>query len=251
MLSNILDLITLTSIFWVPLIVLSILSQHLVHLIGRKTVIGIGIIGVPIHEISHLTACLCCNHKIVGFGLYKPCIDGTLGYVNHQYRRTWITPICLLLIGLAPLIGGWLSFGLLTSLLRPDLAHFFSNYSINIQNAEQAMTFLSMFQKSIFTTGGVINTFVWMVLGFSILLFSVPSRADFQGCKWAVITLLCAFGLWFAVVPSLASQTIYSTVLYLSVLAAPLYIIILLLLPFLVGLTIKRVITRQVPELID
>jgi hypothetical protein len=222
-----------------------------VRLLGRKTVIGIGIIGVPIHEFSHMLACVCCNHKILGFALYLPCKDGTLGYVNHQYRRTWITPICLLLIGLAPLIGGWLSFGLLTSLLRPDLAHFFSNYSINIQNSEQAMTFLSMFTNATFTSGGALNTLVWMVLGFSILLFSVPSKADFQGCKWAVITILSAFGLWFAIAPSLAVQTIYSTVVFLSLLAVPLYIIILLLLPFLAALSLKKIFMGTEPELID
>jgi hypothetical protein len=245
MLLNLTDLLLLSSAIWLPLFLLSLLSQFLVRLLGKRVTVIIGIIGVPIHEASHMLACILCNHKIKGFALYKPCLDGTLGYVNHEYRRSWISPLCLLLIGMAPLIGGWLVFGALTAALRPDLAQFFSSYSGNIANIEQAMTFLSMFAGSIFSTGGILKTIIWMIIGFSILLFSVPSRADFNGCKNAVITLIALLAIWFWLFPAFSLQTIEKIIGFLTLLAGPLYVVLLILLPALGLLWIRRVLVPK------
>jgi len=242
LLENLINLLLLSSIIWVPLILLSLLSQFFVCLLGKRIVVIIGIVGVPVHEMSHMVACILCNHKIKGFALYKPSLDGTLGYINHEYRRSWISPLCLLLIGMAPLIGGWLVFGALTAALRPDLAQFFSLYSGNIANIDEAMTFLSMFAGSIFSTGSILKTIIWMIVGFSILLFSVPSRADFNGCKSAVITLIALLAIWFWLLPTLTLQTIEKIIGFLTLLAGPLYVVLLILLPVFIVLWIKRVL---------
>lgn len=171
-----------------PLLILSQVHVFVVRLLGRRITLCLGVIGVPLHELSHLIAATLCGHKIDKVSLYSPRSDGSLGFVAHSFKRRWYTPLALLIIGLAPLAGGYLSFMAVTYLLRPDL------FALLSQAASSGSIFSDVswwsFITQVFTGVSFAAAAAWCVTSISILLFCVPSRSDFHGCKSAVILLI-------------------------------------------------------------
>lgn len=193
-LDALLRFVAITSVIWLPCALLSIVSTKLVSLLGRRKTIALGVIGVPAHELSHAIVALLCNHKIVGMSLFtfKPSMDGTLGYVNHQYRKSWLSPFALLAIGLAPIFGGILGLYALTFALRPDVLQIFIGYELTVTDLESAITVFGFIGNTVIA-GDFWITLIWLLGAFSIVLFSVPSPADFQSCRPAVFSMLALF----------------------------------------------------------
>lgn len=231
MLSAILNLVTGTSVIWVPILVMSVLSQKMMAWIGRRAVLTLGIIGVPCHELSHAIMIIIFRYKITTMAMYSPSDDGSLGFVNFQYRKSWFSPMALLLIGLAPLIGGWLAFTGLTMILRPDLMSYISNAIGEIHTATQAWQFIYQFTQIILRTDNYLKTIVWMLCGFSLLLFCVPSKADFNGCKKGMLVLLVGYVVWVYLYPVQAVGNFNAIIPMLAVIAAPMYIGLLIIIP--------------------
>lgn len=224
----ILQALLLTSTLWLPLVIMSFLSQKMMAMIGRKAVLIIGLIGIPIHEASHLIACVLFNHKVIDMALYKPSLDGTLGYVSYQYKPSWISPFACLFIGIAPLFGGWVAFLGLTYGIRPDLYHVIIMNIGAIESLQSALHFLYEF-VALILNGPFIKTFLWVICSFSILLFCIPSRADFSGCKKAIFYVLGIFIVWTFLDAEKAMSTLTSISPVLTLIAAPMYLGIILL----------------------
>ena len=185
---QLLTLMLTTSVLWLPVVSLSFLSHQLVRLLGSKITLAMGCIGVPVHEISHALIALLMGHRIVGMSLYRPSCDGTLGYVNHQYRPTWFSPLALFLIAIAPLSGGFLALYGVTALLRPDILYLTKDIFVNIHS----LTELIDIGRSIVVmlwNGEVFATVLWLFASLSICLFCVPSKTDLRGCKRFFILL--------------------------------------------------------------
>lgn len=65
-----------------------------------------GLVLVPLHEISHLTACVLFRHKVTKVCLYNfKSNDGTLGFISHSWNsRSVYQSVGCFFIAIAPLI---------------------------------------------------------------------------------------------------------------------------------------------------
>ena len=78
--------------------------------LGRNAIMVTGVIGTPIHELSHALTALIFGHKITDIKLFqRPDRDGVMGYVNHAYNAKNIYhQVGNFFIGIAPIFGGLL-----------------------------------------------------------------------------------------------------------------------------------------------
>ena len=86
--------------------------------------VATGLIGTPIHELSHAFFCILFCHRITAIRLWSPhASGGNLGYVTHTYkkRNLW-HQIGNFFIGVAPILGGTAVLFLLMWLLLPGVA---------------------------------------------------------------------------------------------------------------------------------
>jgi hypothetical protein len=93
----------------------------LVSAFGVRAALVTGWIGVPIHEVSHVVACLVFMHEIEEVRLFTPNEDdGSLGLVRHHapVGNPW-AEIGRFFIGVAPLLGGALALFVVARLLLP------------------------------------------------------------------------------------------------------------------------------------
>lgn len=97
---------------------------------GRVICYLTGLIGTPIHELSHALMCLLFGHSIREMRLFRIDLkSGVLGYVNHTYnRRNLYHVIGNYFIGIAPILGGTCFLLVMLKLLMPEASTAFGAY---------------------------------------------------------------------------------------------------------------------------
>ncbi len=194
---------------------------------GPKILLITGVIGTPIHELSHALMCLIFGHKITEIKLYNPkSDDGTLGYVNHTYnKRNIYHQIGNFFIGIAPILCGSGVLLLLMYLLIPDTSAtvLAEIKEIGLSNNDVGAYF-GAFWKIItslfnFSNMGDYRWWIFIVLALLISSHMELSLADIKGSLSGLAFILAIFlvmdVILYFVAPS-ALQTVTSAMAYFS-----------------------------------
>ncbi len=159
---------------------------------SRAVCLATGIIGTPIHELSHAILCIAFGHRITEMKLFQVDDEsGTLGYVNHSYNpKNWYHQIGNYFIGVAPLFGGSIFLYLLMTQFVPS-GYLFMNTLINeildIYSGKLGLELIPVIFKSvlatvekIFFSNFGINTVIFILISFCIALHMNLSTADIR-----------------------------------------------------------------------
>lgn len=229
---------------------------------GVKVLLATGIIGTPVHELSHALACVIFWHKITDIKLYQPgSTDGTLGYVTHTYNpRNVYQQIGNFFIGIAPILGGSGVIILLMYLCTPQvfsgvIQQIKEIFALNLNTFEAGSfkALLSRFLEIIKTIFNYENMKNWRWWIFIVLSVMIASHMELSGPDMlgglkgfvfvAVIMLIADVILFFVYKPALASMTgamvsFAATVVGFLIISA-LFVLALILLAVVIRLIIK------------
>lgn len=206
-LGSLLNFATSVSMSVFCFIVIVYLRNRIAELSNRYLYVCFGVVGVPVHEFSHLIVAILTGHKIEEVQFFKPGSDNSLGYVSHSYRPSMISPFTNLLIGIAPLFGGTLAFVMLTKGLMPELVTYLkSNVELsNVLNGDLS-SFIpnveSLCDVVLFSSTNSFQTALWLFLSYSVIVYSVPSKADLSQSKMGVLFLCVVICLLSIFTPS-------------------------------------------------
>lgn len=151
-----------------------------------------GIIGTPVHELSHAAMCIVFRHKIKKIKLFG--IDkrkGTLGYVQHSFnpRNLW-QRIGNFFIGIAPVVSGSFVILLLMLLFLPNVFSQVTSVlsttaggSLSIDTFRQIGFAVPAVFKLIFAPENLENRRLWIfaLLAVTIAIHMELSTADIKG----------------------------------------------------------------------
>ena len=167
---------------------------------GPRILLATGIVGTPIHELSHALFCLIFGHKIVEMKLYQPgSDDGTLGYVSHTFNpRNIYHQIGNFFIGVGPILGGSGVLLLLMWGLTPEL---FGGVLETLGGLEPFADFSSVGEYMGALWEVVVQIFagenladwrwwIFIVLAFMIASHMELSTADIKGSVKGLLILL-------------------------------------------------------------
>ena len=166
---------------------------------GRVACYASGLIGTPIHELSHALMCIIFRHKITDMKLYQMDDEsGTMGYVTHTYNlRSRYQRIGLFFIGVAPIIGGSLVIHFLMLWLLPEesleISAYIDDFALLLSDGvsfdmlaysfaitwESLLIIFTSFDKGI-------NCIVFLILGACVALHMKLSGADIKGAMPAI-----------------------------------------------------------------
>lgn len=179
------------------------------HQHTRRVELSTGLVGVPVHELSHAIIAKLFGMKIIELALYRPDPQSrTLGYVNYSYQpgHAWHS-IGRFFVGIAPLIGGSLAvltLFLLTGLptltqyvIRPDLGVFVG---------------LAGWLRDLATTIDTPAQIGALVLSVMIGTHASPSRSDMTGAASGLISVLIVYliyRIFTLAMPEFADRFIY------------------------------------------
>lgn len=159
---------------------------------GMGMVYATGVIGTPIHELSHALMCIIFRHRILEIKLFQ--IDpetGVLGYVNHSYNpKSIYQRTGNFFIGTAPILFGTLFLLLMLRLLTP-LSFAFVSQEIGALSAMMEMgegfnfggvfTIFGKLLQGVFTVDFSFRTIIFILICFCIALHMNLSGADIKG----------------------------------------------------------------------
>ncbi len=170
---------------------------------GYKTLLITGIVGTPIHELSHALMCLLFGHKITEIKLYDPNSgDGSIGHVSHSYNpKNLYHQVGNFFIGIAPILGGGAMLLLLMWLLVPDIFWNVGYVLTTLRQMEGFAELCGAVGRVIVYIFDFSNAANWRWWLFIILSLMISSHMELSGAdiKGGVKGFLMLCGLLFAV----------------------------------------------------
>jgi len=195
---------------------------------GRPLVLLSAAVFVPIHEISHALVALLCGHKIDKVVFFQVTKANTLGYVEHRYKRSLLSPFTNMLIGLAPLVGGGIVCYWITALLMPSMLNI--NYTpqsgewVTLPDIVNTTERILQLMKAQY---GQSEFWLWAFLIVNMAMFSVPSGADFNGASIGIVITLVLY-LLLSIYTAGGSVTIDNDIASVILLVMPFLIMVML-----------------------
>lgn len=180
---------------------------------GRLVCYVTGLVGTPIHELSHALMCLFFGHRIREMRLYR--IDrqsGVLGYVTHTYNRR--NPYHVMgnyFIGIAPILVGTLFLCLMMRLLLPTAFEGFGAYLSDFADWQAQGLVL----KQLIGVGAVFVSFLTLLFSaaggwqFWVFLLLALCVSIHMNLSWADIRLSLAALPMPAILLSLCHVALY------------------------------------------
>lgn len=180
---------------------------------GPKILFATGIVGTPVHELSHAAMCLLFGHKINEIKLFSLRGDGTLGYVTHSYNpRNLYHRVGCFFIGIAPILGG---SAVLLLLLRLMLPEAFVAATVSLGTASSAdglfLDYITRFSGvlgAVFSTANIPNPLWWLFLLLALMvaghmeISTADLREGVSGFAIIAVLLLALDALLFCFSPA-------------------------------------------------
>lgn len=157
---------------------------------SKKIELATGIVGTPVHELSHAIMVKLFGMTVVEMALYKPDPQSkSLGYVSYSYRsRSLWHGIGRFFVGIAPLIGGGLAvYGMLWASGLPILHDYLHSIDAGILSA-----FSSWIQDLIWSVNRPVEI-ATIALCIMISTHATPSKADMSGSASGLISLVVVY----------------------------------------------------------
>ena len=224
---------------------------------GTKFLLVSGIVGTPIHELSHAAMCLLFGHKITEIKFYQPkSTDGSLGHVSHTYNKKNVYhQIGNFFIGTAPvLLGGAFvllfmlilipgTFGSVTS--EMNTLHFGGSL---LSTIESIFTFVLGMIKALFSPPNFTSWRWWIFIVLAVMISTHMEmsasdiKSSLRGLLFISIILLLVDGIIYLISRDAFSSFVGAAVSFGSLLSAFLSLSILFLfLLLLLSLLIKGI----------
>lgn len=171
-------------------------NQNLMRAVGYTGIIITGL-GTVIHELSHLLMGLIGGMKPKEVKLFRPIKgreDGRLGYVVNSYdKHNYYQRMFLVLVGIAPIIGGTIVILIMLKVCLPETFDVMMATIKSIESSSGIMNvefITSIFELMANLLKGVFNLSNFSSISFWIFLFIVLSIAshmslsskDIKGC---------------------------------------------------------------------
>lgn len=172
---------------------------------GSKALMITGLVGVPVHEVSHAIFALLFGHKITKIKLFqKPDENGVMGYVQHSYNPGSIyQQIGNFFIGIAPIFGGIFSIIALMKFIIPQAYNrliniLFKSLHVTVLNKSTIEGIINSYSgliKDIFSLKNFENPYFYVFLFIAICISShiSLSSADIKGAStglWTIFLIL-------------------------------------------------------------
>ena len=160
---------------------------------SKFVIYSTGLLGTPIHELSHALMCVLFGHKITEVSLFRISDDGVLGYVNHSYNpKNIYHQIGNYFIGVAPIIVGSIILYFGTFLLVPTASNSINSSLVTfVASQSSGFSFKTLLDvltlgKDFIVTIALNATFTWqyilyIVAALCLSLHMNLSNADIKG----------------------------------------------------------------------
>ena len=182
--------------------IISLINRYFYKVTGysKLAVYGTGLIGTPIHELSHHVMCLVFFHKVHDVKFFQiNDDDGVLGYVSHSWNsKNLYQQIGNYFIGIAPIAVGTL---IIFFAMKYFLPLTYSDVNGYFEAIQVLGSKVSIFDYVFDMFGGMLSAmflefstgwkwWVFMLLSICVALHMTLSTADLKGSYVAIPLLL-------------------------------------------------------------
>lgn len=180
-----------------------------------KLLLPFALIGVVIHELSHLIVGLVFNHKISNLQLFSFKDKGTWsGFVEFEFNsRNFYHALGQYFIGVAPVIVALIIHYLAFSIVSPEIFQTIFTASMNLHLINISQLWSGLIEPYQIVA---ISNMIIIFVAFSALLFSSMSKLDIRMSLKGLVTLVLLTLISLSFVNLISTSLLNHIVFYLQ-----------------------------------